>query len=212
MKELEKLTDERGLSYYQMMENAGTCAFTVIMEKAGAMAGQRVIVFCGKGNNGGDGLVVARKLCQTGLIVTVVLVDGEPVTDDAVTNYQLLKELPVQIVDMTAGAGVAVALLKDNETGPDIVVDAIYGTGFHGELRPNAATAAEYITKYRDKAFALDIPSGLTGNMQDGDPVNAGAAKVRTTVTFHAKKPVHLVQAAQEYCGETIAVNIGIVE
>lgn len=212
MKELERRSDERGLSYYQMMENAGTCAFTTIMEKAGARAGQRVVVFCGKGNNGGDGFVVARKLCETGLIVTVVLVDGEPKTPDAVTNFGLLKDMPVQIVDMTEGTGVAVELLKDSGAGPDIVVDAIYGTGFRGELRPNAATAAEYITRYRDRAYALDIPSGLAGDMRDGDPIGPGSAKVCTTITFHARKPVHMARAAAEYCGEIVAVNIGIVE
>ena len=212
MKELERLSDERGLSYYQMMENAGTCAFTVIMDRARAAAGQRVVVFCGKGNNGGDGFVVARKLSETGLVVTVVLVDGKPQTKDAITNYELLEKMPVQIVDMTEGAGVAVALLKDSEVSPDIVVDAIYGTGFHGQLRPGAATACAYISKYSEKAYALDIPSGLTGDMKSGDPLNADSAKVSATITFHAKKPVHLVPAALEYCGDVIAVNIGIAE
>ena len=212
MKELERLSDERGLSYYQMMENAGTCAFTVIMDRARAAAGQRVVVFCGKGNNGGDGFVVARKLSETGLVVTVVLVDGKPKTKDAITNYELLEKMPVQIVDMTEGAGVAVALLKDSEVSPDIVVDAIYGTGFHGQLRPNAATACAYISKYSEKAYALDIPSGLTGDMKSGDPLNKDSAKVSATITFHAKKPVHLVPAALEYCGDVIAVNIGIAE
>lgn len=212
MKELERLSDERGLSYYQMMENAGTCAFTVIMDRARAAAGQRVVVFCGKGNNGGDGFVVARKLSETGLVVTVVLVDGKPKTKDAITNYELLEKMPVQIVDMTEGAGVAVALLKDSEVSPDIVVDAIYGTGFHGQLRAGAATACAYITKYSEKAYALDIPSGLTGDMKSGDPLNKDSAKVSATITFHAKKPVHLVPAALEYCGDVIAVNIGIAE
>ena len=212
MKELEKLSDENGLSYYQMMENAGTCAFTTIMERAQAKAGQRVVVFCGKGNNGGDGFVVARKLCETGLIVTVVLVDGRPQTTDAITNYELFKGMPAQIVDMTEGAGVAVALLKDSEVSPDIVVDAIYGTGFHGNLRPNASTATAYISRYRDRAYALDVPSGLAGDMKDGDPIDEGSAKVCTTITFHAKKPVHLATSAKEYCGEVVTVNIGITE
>ena len=212
MKELERLTDERGLSYYQMMENAGTCAFAEIMSRSGARRGQSSVVFCGKGNNGGDGLVVARKLCQSGLVVTVVLVDGKPVTEDAVTNYELLADMPVEILDMTASFDVAVEMLKEQSREPDLVVDAIYGTGFHGELRPNAATATSFITRYRDRAYALDIPSGLSGDMKDGDTFNIDSAKVSATITFHARKPVHLAAAAGVYGGETVAVNIGIHE
>ena len=212
MKELERLTDERGLSYYQMMENAGTCAAAAILEKSGAVAGNTAVIFCGKGNNGGDGFVVARLLCQQGMVVTVVLVDGEPKTTDAITNYQLLEGLPVEVVDMTKTFDVAVTLLKDQAEEPDVVVDAIYGTGFHGELRPAAATATEYIARHKDVAYALDIPSGLTGDMVDGDPINTGSAKVAATITFHACKPVHMVAVAGEYCGEIIVADIGIIE
>ncbi|MBQ0078503.1 MAG: NAD(P)H-hydrate epimerase, partial [Eubacterium sp.] len=163
-------------------------------------------------NNGGDGFVVARLLAEKGIIVTVVLVDGEPKTTDAITNYQLLADRPVQIVDMTKSLDVAVSLLKDKAKAPDIVVDAIYGTGFHGELRPAAATAAEYISKHAEHAYALDIPSGLTGDMAEGDHLNKGSAKVSATITFHARKPVHQVAAAREYCGQIIVADIGIKE
>ena len=120
MKELERLTDEKGLSYYQMMENAGTCAFATIMQESDAKEGNTAVVFCGKGNNGGDGFVVARMLCQSGVAVTVVLVDGEPKTEDAITNYKLLQEMPLQIVDMTASLDVGIALLKEDAKAPDI--------------------------------------------------------------------------------------------
>ena len=212
MKELERLTNESGLSYYQMMENAGTCAFASIMQESGAGEGSTAVVFCGKGNNGGDGFVVARMLCQSGIAVTVVLVDGEPKTEDAITNYTLLQEMPLQIVDMTASLEVGIALLKEENNAPDIIVDAIYGTGFHGELRPNASTATSYIAKHSDKAYAIDIPSGLNGDMVEGDKLNTDCAKVKTTITFHAKKPVHLVPAALNYCGNIIIANIGIKE
>lgn len=211
MKELEKLTDEGGLSYYQMMENAGTCASAAIMGLSGASAGSAVTVFCGKGNNGGDGFVVARLLAQSGYLVTVILVDGEPQTPDAITNFKLLSELPVHIEDMTRSFDVAVNMLKDQED-PGIVVDAIYGTGFHGELRPNAATATGYISKYRDRAYAIDIPSGLSGDMTGDMPLPKEAAHVAATITFHARKPVHMIPAAREYCGDIVVADIGIIE
>lgn len=212
MKDLERLTDEKGLSYYQMMENAGTCVFATIMQESDAKEGSTAVVFCGKGNNGGDGFVVARMLCQSAVAVTVVLVDGEPKTEDAITNYKLLQEMPLQIVDMTASLDVGIALLKEDVKAPDIIVDAIYGTGFHGELRPNAATATSYITKYWERAYAIDIPSGLNGDMVEGDKLNTDCAKVKTTITFHAKKPVHIVPAALNYCGNIVIADIGINE
>lgn len=212
MKELERLTDEAGLSYYQMMENAGRSAAATILEKSSDQPGAQAIVFCGKGNNGGDGFVVARILCRERYLVTVVLVDGEPKTPDAITNYELLEALPVNIEDMTKSFDIAVALMKDSVLKPAIVVDAIYGTGFHGELRPNAATATDFISAHRDVAYALDIPSGLTGDMASGDPINKNSSHVAATITFHAKKPVHLVPEAQEYCGEIVVADIGIIE
>ena len=91
MKILERRANEAGLSYYQMMENAGTSAAQIITLKTdNSVKNKKIIVFCGKGNNGGDGFVAARKLKQWGALVTLVLVDGLTVSKDAVTNYKLI--------------------------------------------------------------------------------------------------------------------------
>lgn len=101
MKILEKRADEAGLSYYQMMENAGTAAFEIICSKYDQSPDHaKVIIFCGKGNNGGDGFVVARKFHEAGAAVTIILVDGTPVSEDAVTNFNLIKDA-VRIIDMS---------------------------------------------------------------------------------------------------------------
>lgn len=132
MKELEAKADAAGLSYYQMMENAGVCATMLIMGSSGhaLLGGGHAVIFCGKGNNGGDGLVVARRLAGYGNTVTVVLTDGEPVTEDAKENYQLA--LDRENITITK----ELPSLRD----ADVIVDAIYGTGFHGELQTDTAT------------------------------------------------------------------------
>ena len=203
MKLLEKLADESGLSYYQMMENAGTRAFQLICEKfTGAPADAKLIIFCGKGNNGGDGFVVARKFYELGAAITVVLVDGEPTTPDAITNYQLIKD-KIDVSTMEA---------FDASTPANIIVDAIYGTGFHGQLRPNGLNATEWINQQDAMVCALDIPSGLSGDAESMEICDYKATKADITITFHNKKPVHLQDFAVEYCGEVLIADIEIDE
>ena len=88
----------------------------------------------------------------------------------------------------------------------DILIDAIYGTGFHGKLRPNALKAAAFINQFKKKSLicSLDIPSGLSGDATNFSQIDANA--------FHNKKPIHLQPFARPYCGETAIVDIGIDE
>lgn len=307
MKILERRADEDGLSYYQMMENAGTRAAEVIMETvdyrsiitragssgkdaavapvkgvgnsakpaytgkpdipmtvagdnssipeakvaetapagtlldkvigeagaAGAMKDKpayimtkgsngfvsrvdkrslqkKVLIFCGKGNNGGDGFVVARLLHDEGYAVKVVLVDGPPQTPDSITNFELLKERGISIADMVENDR---ALLELKEI-PDVIVDAIYGTGFRGKLRGNGLRAAIYINSFSVNSgnlpahkdtmvVAIDIPSGLGGDLTDEKELETRSVSAHCTVTFHAKKPVHLQKFAAPYCGKS---------
>jgi NAD(P)H-hydrate epimerase len=189
-------------------------------------AGKLAYIFCGKGNNGGDGFVVARLMCKAGWKVTVILVDGEPKTGDSITDFGLLIDLPVNVLDMKSDDRV---LMKLKAT-PDLIVDAIYGTGFKGKLRGNGLKSAIYINKMgslarekisdaadapaknRTLIFALDIPSGLGGDLTRERELDKAAVRADYTVTFHAKKPVHLKTFAAEYCGEIVIADIGINE
>lgn len=254
MKLLERRGDEAGLSYYQMMENAGTqaakmirayCEMTGVKPDEGEDLGKaaaaapleyraevadrhkgtgfydtpeavekplHVMIFCGSGNNGGDGFVVARLLANAGFQVTVVLVSGDPKTQDAGTNFQLLSDLPVSIITMD---GMKEDALKQGDM-PDVLVDAMFGTGFHGVLRGNGLKAAEYINtchkKHGKKVFALDIPSGLGGDQLKKKKIPCEIIKADYTITFHARKPVHMRRFAARYCGEILVADIGIDE
>lgn len=279
MKVLERRADASGLSYYQMMENAGSGAAGLIMQSAAywhaankenskvaavslgeandfkykatsdvsskskkqnfegissvsnavdlskygddfrKTAPQKIYIFCGKGNNGGDGFVVARIMHDKGYDITVILVDGEPKTDDAITNIKMLRDRNIRILDMNKNR----RALMELDGAPDVIVDAIYGTGFRGKLEGNGLKAAIYINRYsrgeygvpsiaRVMVAALDIPSGMGGDMVDGKLLDTNSISAHFTITFHAKKPVHLQKFAAGYCGEIMVVDIGIDE
>lgn len=211
MKVLEKRANESGLSYYNMMENAGTLSAEFIAEKYQMPVRDAfVLIFCGKGNNGGDGFVTARKLLEQGAEVLVVLTNGIPVSEDAKTNFDLLTALSVEVIDMSETPD----FLLNLKHRPDIIVDAIYGTGFYGALSANGLKAASYINQQPAEVlvFALDIPSGLGGDSLSEEQIDSRAIRADYTITFHNRKPVHVKAFSRKYCGETLIADIGISE
>lgn len=203
MKEIERKAAESGLSYYQMMENAGSAAYRYINNITQGI--KNVVVFCGKGNNGGDGFVLARKFRKAGACVQIILVDGPPKTQDAHTNMVLCGTLHIPILDIVTMKQQATDCTKDAQ----VIADAIYGTGFHGELNQAARLAARWINGAKAPVFALDIPSGLNG---DSGLAAAGAARADHTIAFHRYKPVHFASEAKSYCGKLTCVDIGIAD
>jgi NAD(P)H-hydrate epimerase len=243
MKEIEKAADTAGLSYYQMMENAGTLAAEMILEEFSRAdwipaydvvfdLKPPVLVFCGKGNNGGDGFVVARHLSLQGFPVSVILVEGSPVTTDAIANDRLL---PSNVERISVQTFLETRLEAFPVAFSGIIVDAIYGTGFHGDLQPKTAKVIEWInhstaqnteppasgahrssTRNAGKmVVSLDLPSGLSGDMSaddmNGDDLfPALCVKADHTIVFHQLKPVHLSIAAQPFLGKITLADIGI--
>ncbi len=199
MKQLERQADAAGLGYRQMMENAGTQAAKAALELFPRLAS--AAVFCGRGNNGGDGFVMARLLAKAGVRVCVYLVEGEPVTEDAVYNCSLLRKMRVPVLPLDSLHGEEAAFLAK----AGLVVDGVYGTGFHGALRDNGRRAARYMNEAGGKVLALDLPSGVEA---DTGRVAEGAVKADLTVTFHAAKPCHRLAAKQ--CGSVQVADIGI--
>ncbi|MGN1014555.1 MAG: NAD(P)H-hydrate epimerase [Butyricicoccus sp.] len=193
MKQIERRGDESGISYLQMMENAGTAAYRLLRERY--PKSQRLVVYCGKGNNGGDGFVVARLAAQDGLDASVILVEGKPVTQDAITNFS---RLPDTVSISEIGGDLPVG---------DVIVDALYGTGFHGTLRPSGALACQQMNQSGVPVVALDLPSGCYADSGDACP---GAVHASLTVAFDSWKRIH--QPASSLCGDCVLADIGIPE
>ena len=199
MKEIEQAGDAHGLPYLQMMENAGMAAYAEL-QKQFPQPG-RLLVVCGKGNNGGDGFVMARAAAKEGWNVTVLLAEGGPKTADAITNRERLRSLPVSI-------GSDCAPLEQQHF--DAVVDALYGTGFHGALRPSGLAACGLMNRlHRSGAFvlAVDLPSGI--NTDTGEAAE-GAVHADRTVTFDSYKPLHVAESSAPLCGTIVCADIGI--
>ena len=185
MKALEKAANDNGLLYIQMMENAGRAAFAQLRRRLPGPA--RLLVAAGRGNNGGDGFVMAR------------VAEGEPKTPDAITNFGSLRDLPIEILHDAASAAPA-----------DAVVDALYGTGFHGTLRPAGRAACDLMNRQHQNGallLAVDLPSGINA---DTGAVAEGAVRADLTVTFHRAKPLHYMPGSAHYCGEVVVADIGI--
>ena len=199
MKEIERAGDAHGLPYLQMMENAGLAAYAELQKQFPHPG--RLLVVCGKGNNGGDGFVIARAAAKDGWKVTVLLAEGEPKTPDAITNFERLHGLPVEIC--TDGSGLSAEPFT-------AVVDALYGTGFHGSLRPSGLAACALMNRQHENGafvLAVDLPSSI--NTDTGE-VAEGAVRADLTVTFDSFKPLHTAASSAPFCGRIVCADIGI--
>ena len=203
MKELDRQAiEERGIPSIDLMERAAAgvaeAALALLPKRPGKCRGAAL---CGAGNNGGDGFVIARAAAKDGWNVTVFLAEGEPKTADAIRNFERLHSLPVHIC--TDGS-----VLETQSFAA--VVDALYGTGFHGELRPSGLAACGLIRRlHKSGAFvlAVDLPSGI--NTDTGE-VAEGAAHADLTVTFDSYKPLHIAESSAPLCGKIVCADIGI--
>ena len=207
--------DRRAISRYHvsglvLMENAGRAVVEHLLESLGdELDDANVAVVCGKGNNGGDGLVVARHLHGFGVTPTVFLVARrDDVEGDPAANLRILDALPVpihEVIDSNHWRDLA-----DGENPLDtfdVVVDALLGTGLKGRVRGDYATIVGDINESGAHVVAVDIPSGLSG----GRATVAGAAvQADATVTFMAPKIPHLFPPAESFCGELVVAGIGI--
>lgn len=202
MKTIEANALNYSLSYERLMENAGSAAAAVI-RRTMEVDGRFATIFCGRGNNGGDGFVVARKLCEAGANVAVVLTDGEPRTEEAKAMLRLIGVMEVAVVEY----GDDPQYLAERLAETDLLVDAVYGTGFHGELDERHRDICRLINGVEVETFALDIPSGVSANSGFAD---ACAVRADVTIVFDSDKPASVMPCAQKYCGKVVVADIGI--
>lgn len=207
MKQVEQYTAKYGLSYQRMMENAGAaCTRNIrnVIEKDGFKR-RNVVIVCGKGNNGGDGFVIARKLCENGYNVCIVIAAGYPTSQEAIYMYKMTVDLSIPTVWYDADKVKAVQTVKC----ADVIVDAVFGFSFYGKLSDELSELFFEMTNANGIKFSVDVPSGV---YCDSGLAAEGCFVSDYTIAVSALKPAHVIRPASDCCGDIIIANIGIPE
>jgi hydroxyethylthiazole kinase-like uncharacterized protein yjeF len=186
----DRLTIEAGASGPELMERAGAAVADAVLAR---FVARPTVVLAGPGNNGGDGYVIARRLRDLGWPVRVEAM-GPPKTADAVWARDAW----------------------DGETRPisqrfeptDLIVDALFGAGLDRPLTPEIARLARSLARSPERVVAVDIPSGLSGDT--ARPLGGECFTAGLTVTFHRRKPAHVLQPGRGLCGEVVTADIGL--
>ncbi|MEW6319875.1 MAG: NAD(P)H-hydrate dehydratase [Acidobacteriota bacterium] len=207
MREADRRTiDDIGIPSLVLMENAGRQVVAAMESIFQDLADRRVAVVCGKGNNGGDGFVVARTLQQRGIDVTVFIVGQvADIRGDARINLEILGRLGVTVIEC---ADEGTWELHFSEIAQhELIVDALFGTGLEAALTGMYETVIADINGAPIPVVAIDLPSGMSADTSDliGDAIDA-----TLTVTLGAPKLPLVLPPAEQKCGEVVIADIGI--
>ena len=195
-----------GIPGIVLMENAGTAVIQEAEKMLGSLEGKKVAVFCGGGNNGGDGLVVARHLYNHGCEVRLYfLTDPDIFRGDALTNYTILQNMGVTGYWLTEGSRLNVARMA--LWSSDLAIDAIFGTGLRDNVTETPQAVINIINESNTPVISCDIPSGLSS--LTGHPMGV-AVKADVTVTFGLCKLGLVMPAAKEYVGKLKLADISL--
>jgi NAD(P)H-hydrate epimerase len=210
-REQSRRVDQLAADKYHMpgvvlMENAARSAAEVCDGLVVSRPGAGVIIVCGHGNNGGDGLALARHLHNRGMRVKIAKasdpIDGSQYVGEALVNWNIVKAMGLPVVKLAPGTLV--------EPDVNLVVDAVFGTGLSSPPRAWFEAVAGAINQSREsgrKVLAIDVPSGL--DCDTGKPLGA-CVRATTTVTFVAEKVGFALSGAREFLGEVVVGDIGI--
>jgi NAD(P)H-hydrate epimerase len=188
------------------MENAGLRTLELIEEQFGRLNDLNVVVLAGKGNNGGDGLVVARHLINAGARVNIFLmVEPDKLSGDARANYLILNKMNASIYPLCSEADLDRLLI--NLLPAQIIIDAIYGIGFKGSLNDLESRVAKMANWSQAMTIAVDIPSGVEA---DTGKVNGEAIKADHTITFALPKIGLVLEPGRDHVGTLTVADISI--
>lgn len=198
---IERLAIDNGKTYKKLMEKAGSSAAKFIKNRFNNRL-NNVVILCGNGNNGGDGFVVARKLCEKCDLITVVLTAGEPKTEVANYMFKQILDIPNIIIIEYDDPEFNIAI-----SAADIIVDAIYGIGFRGTIEEKYKELFTLVDESSATKIALDLPSGV---QCDEGSVDGICFNADYTVTFSTLKLAQILYPSTDYCGEIIVKDVGI--
>jgi NAD(P)H-hydrate epimerase len=218
MREIDQLTVERcGVPYPTLMETAGARVVEAIIENYGPVEDKSFGVFCGKGNNGGDGAVVARLLFMRGARVRVFLFGGiEDTKGEARANFEIVRRLAETVIGFRSGKIFFQEIKAESEAGfvytPDFLIDALLGTGLTRQAEGLYARAIETLNSLNKNftphtpVIAVDIPSGISS---DSATIIGPRVFADLTVSFTAPKIGNVLPPADESNGKLIIASIG---
>ncbi|NOX88967.1 MAG: NAD(P)H-hydrate dehydratase [Calditrichaeota bacterium] len=201
MREMDRTAIEKyGIPDEILMENAGHASYEVIRRKIG-LENRRFLICCGAGNNGGDGLVVARKLFSNRATVQALLLgDPEKFKGSAKLNYDIVQKMGIPCARITLADQIIPYLSQS-----DVIIDAIFGTGLDREVGGKYREIIELINQSDKQIVSLDIPSGINGNTGQ---IMGTAVKAHFTVTFGLPKIGNLLYPGFEHNGRLFVTHI----
>jgi len=201
-----RTTSDLGLPSIVLMENAGRQVVAAMDSAFDDLAAMRVAILCGRGNNGGDGFVVARTLLERGVEVATYLVgEAAAVKGDARINLDVLRNLGADVVEIADAA--AWELHGTDVLGSDVIVDALFGTGFTPPLEGLGETIIADVNSSIRPVIAIDLPSGLSADTAE---VRGPAMDASLTVTLAAPKLPLVLPPAEAFAGNLVIADIGV--
>ncbi|WP_293735189.1 NAD(P)H-hydrate dehydratase [uncultured Phascolarctobacterium sp.] len=190
-----------------LMDNAAQAVAEAVHEALTALEGERVVIFCGGGNNGGDGLGAARWLQSYGVSVRAFVVGAalDAVQGDAAIELAMFTKTGGRVEALSTEDDWVLAELAASKA--DVLVDALLGTGFHGELEGDVLRACELLNKSEKYILAVDVPTGVNA---DNGAVSENAVRADHTVTMALVKTGLLLYPGREYCGDIELADISM--
>ncbi len=207
MREADRRTiDDIGIPAAVLMENAGRQVVSAMESTFPDLPTSRVAVLCGRGNNGGDGFVIARALHERRIDTSVYLLGpAGDVKGPAGVNLSAARQLGIDIVEIIDAQ--AWELHSTDVVGSDVIVDALFGTGFRGPIEGLCETVVADVNSAGKPVVAVDLPSGLSG---DTHTVSGPVIRAALTVTFGAPKMPLVLPPAEHFAGNLVIAEIGI--
>ena len=201
----EKVSLSQNIPMFDLMEKAGRCCFSFIQENCHNVS--HVLVLCGKGNNGGDGFVIARLAQEMAMNVTVYLcADSESLVGDAKTAFDHLQKTNATII-FHSELQLTNEFLQDNEY--DIIIDALFGIGFKGILASEYIALIDVVNDFQATVISVDVPSGVDATTGQ---VSTTAIVADITITFIVFKQGLLTGKAAQYIGQLYLADLMLSE
>mgnify|MGYP001612611228 FL=1 len=192
--EMKQLEDNCGIPKFVLMENAGKAVYNILNEKF-SLKDKKILVVSYHGNNGGDGFVAARYLCDDAEVDVLFVGDEKKLKEEALVNFKKIENNEkIQILSLEAV----------DFSDYDIIIDAIFGTGIGGKIRDPLATLISNLSKAKSFKVSVDVPSGI--NPDTGEKANA-YFEPDLLITMHDIK-----EGLAGYKDKTVVVDIGIKE